>query len=129
MLFCFIPDCEGKISGKTRHAIFRPALIGEKYQHAVALLCSPPLVQIKSGNEFWSIIETDIGRARDHVLALDVYAPDGRRLDVYSGAHLAKGRTLELTVPLVLSDPAGRWTVRVRDILTGVSATRTIKVR
>ncbi len=63
-----------------------------------------------------------------HLFHIDVTDPSGKIVPCYSGNLLAAGgRTVKL-VPLAANDPAGRWEVRVKDLLSGQSATAGIEV-
>jgi len=46
----------------------------------------------------------------------------------YSGNVLAENGSAMATVPLAVSDPAGKWTVRITDVLTGHSKAASIDV-
>ena len=62
----------------------------------------------------------------DHVVRLDVYAPDDTWCHWYSGNCVAvKGRAA-FTIPFALSDAPGRWRLAVRDVVTGIAAEKTV---
>jgi hypothetical protein len=79
------------------------------------------------------VVELDLairadGELADHVLRVDVYNPAGEWCYWYSGTVLAaKGRGRHRFWP-ALNDPVGRWTVTVRDTVTGATAERAIRV-
>jgi hypothetical protein len=55
-----------------------------------------------------------------HVFHLDVVDPSGTIVPHYSGNILApKGRATAALLPLALNDKAGKWEMRVRDLLSG----------
>ncbi len=57
--------------------------------------------------------------AAAHVLHVEVSDASGKLMRHYS-ANLAAARgTAEQLLPLAVNDPPGRWTVRVRDVMTG----------
>ena len=62
------------------------------------------------------------------VARIDVLNPAGEVIAPYSrNLHLTRdGATFRL--PLALNDPAGEWTIRVRDILSGATATAAMSV-
>jgi len=63
-----------------------------------------------------------------HVLHVDVVNPSGEIVAYYSGNLLApEGRASKL-VPMAVNDPAGRWEIRVKDLLTGKSKTSALEV-
>lgn len=66
--------------------------------------------------------------AARHVLHVDVVNPSGKVVGYYSGNLLAPGGRTSKLVPLALSDPAGRWQVHVRDLLTGQSRISSVEV-
>jgi len=66
--------------------------------------------------------------AATHLLHVDVVDPLGKISPCYSGNLLAgSGRTAKL-LPLAVNDAAGKWEIRVKDLLSGQSATAAIEV-
>ena len=66
--------------------------------------------------------------AANHVLHIDVVNPSGKAVSYYSGNLLApEGRAGKL-IPIAANDPAGRWEIHVKDLLTGQSKTSSIEV-
>jgi len=65
--------------------------------------------------------------AARQVLHIDVVNPSGQTVAYYSGNLLAQGAANKL-IPIALNDPAGRWEVRVRDLLTGQSKSSAFEV-
>ena len=65
------------------------------------------------------------GDLTDHVLHVTVTDPQGNPAPAYTRNVLAPGGSAELHIPLALNDPAGEWTVTVRDVLSGVEASAT----
>ena len=57
--------------------------------------------------------------AETHVFHVGVVDPSGKPMFHYSGNLRAVGGSIEKLLPLARNDAAGRWTVRVRDILSG----------
>lgn len=53
------------------------------------------------------------------VVRVDVLDPSGRAMLDYSANVVLSGAAGEHPVPLAVSDAAGRWTVRVKDLLSG----------
>ncbi|MHC4715957.1 MAG: beta-galactosidase [Planctomycetota bacterium] len=63
-----------------------------------------------------------------HVLRVDVIGPDGKGRTYYSrNLDTVAGRA-EMSVPLALNDPVGEWRLRVKDVATGTTAERTVRV-
>jgi hypothetical protein len=58
----------------------------------------------------------------DHVLHVDLVAPDGRPVWHYTRNVLAPSGRVELSIPLALNEASGVWIVRARDVLTGAVA-------
>jgi len=58
-----------------------------------------------------------------HVLHVDVTGPDGRELACYSGNLRAPHGLAEWSLPIAYNDAAGKWSVRVKDLLSGQSRT------
>jgi len=73
-------------------------------------------------------VHSDGGRAGDHVLHIELLTPQGRPAWHYTWNVLARGGTLNVDVPLALNEAPGQWSVRVRDVLTGVAAETTFTV-
>jgi hypothetical protein len=63
-----------------------------------------------------------------HVVHVDVLDPQGTPMPQYSGNLLAPGGHAARQIPLALNDPAGQWTIRVHDVLSGQTETRTLAV-
>ncbi len=66
--------------------------------------------------------------AATHVVHVDVLNPQGERQLSYSGNVLAKQGHAAKDIPLAVNDPAGTWTVRLHDMLSGQVETRTLTV-
>jgi hypothetical protein len=66
--------------------------------------------------------------ADQHVFRVECTGPNGEAVPNYSGNILAAGGRAAHAIPLALNDKAGRWTVRVTDILSGQSKSVTFNV-
>ena len=66
--------------------------------------------------------------AAAHVFHMDVVDPAGKIVPHYSGNVLAPGGRADRLLPLALSDQVGNWTIRVKDLLTGQTQTKSIEV-
>ncbi len=62
------------------------------------------------------------------VFNVAVRDPAGRAVALYSGNALLRGVAEAWAVPFALNDPAGVWTVTVRDVLGGAVVSRAIRV-
>jgi hypothetical protein len=56
------------------------------------------------------------------VIRCHVFAPDGKFLAPYSKNVLSDGGSVTLVLPSALNDPAGRYTLRATDVITGATA-------
>lgn len=63
-----------------------------------------------------------------HAIHIDIVDGSGKALEPYSGNLLAQNGHAVWSVPIALNDPAGTWTVRVRDVLSGQVQTVRIHV-
>ncbi len=63
-----------------------------------------------------------------HVFHVDVLNPTGETVSYYSGNLLAPGGTTQEMLPLAQNETTGRWTVRVRDLLSGQEQTANFDV-
>ena len=64
-----------------------------------------------------------------HVLRIEVAGPDGKPRPHYTRNITHTSRETSFTVPLALSDPAGEWTITVRDVLSGEVGRVAVEVR
>lgn len=64
-------------------------------------------------------VRADVATRGDHVLHVELLAPDGKPVWPYTRNVLTLAGRADVEIPLAFSDPAGRWTIRVRDVLTG----------
>jgi hypothetical protein len=54
-----------------------------------------------------------------HIFHLDVLDPSGKPVEYYSGNLKAPLGAAAKTLPLAFNCPAGRWTIRVKDLISG----------
>jgi hypothetical protein len=66
--------------------------------------------------------------AATHVVHVDVINPAGHSVRAYSANVLASGGTAVHRIPLAVNDPAGEWTIRVHDLLSGTETTAKVQV-
>jgi hypothetical protein len=59
---------------------------------------------------------------------VEVADPSGKVLPQYSGNLLAPEGRAAKSLPLAQNDPAGRWEVRVKDLLSGETRTSAVEV-
>ena len=63
-----------------------------------------------------------------HVFRVQVHGPDGKELRMLTRKLLAPKGAATWSIPLAVSDPAGTYTLHVRDVATGVTARHELKV-
>ncbi len=66
--------------------------------------------------------------AATHILHVDVFDPAGKAVFAYSGNLRAPAGRAQRLIPFAHNDPAGRWQVRVRDVLSGQVRTAAIEL-
>ena len=66
--------------------------------------------------------------ASSHVFHTDVVDPAGKVVAHYSGNVLAPSGRADKLLPLALNDQPGKWTIRVKDQLSGQAQTKSIEV-
>ena len=66
--------------------------------------------------------------AATHVLHLDVLDPSSKAVFAYSGNLRAPAGRAQRPIPFAHNDPAGRWQIRVRDVLSGRVQTAAIEL-
>jgi hypothetical protein len=75
------------------------------------------------------------GQWGEHLTSLDAVMPPttdeampGQTVRYYSGNLLAPDGRAARRIPIAFNDPAGRWEVRVKDLLTAQTKTSTFEV-
>jgi len=68
------------------------------------------------------------GESEQHVFRVTVARPDGSAAEWFARNLTAPAGRCRLTLPIAADAPAGRWQVKIRDVLTNVAATRTLEV-
>jgi hypothetical protein len=64
-----------------------------------------------------------------HLVRCHVFAPDGSMMPAYAGNLLLDNVTSTFVLPSALSDPAGVYTIRATDIVTGATAETKIDLK
>jgi len=131
---CFVYDVRGaKVLGKRRQL----TVTLDPYQPSVFVLAPeaiPPLklrvpgrlARGETGHIGVGI--SGVSPAAMHVFHLDVVDPSGKIVPQYSGNILAPAGHSAGLLPLALNDPAGKWEVRVKDLLSGQSQAAMVEV-
>jgi len=66
--------------------------------------------------------------ASAHVFHVDVLDPAGEIVPHYSGNTLGSNGRVDKLLPLALNDHPGHWTIRVKDMLTGQTQSKSVEV-
>ncbi len=64
-----------------------------------------------------------------HLIRCHVFAPDGSTMPVYAGNLLLDTATLSFVLPSALNDPAGVYTIRATDLVTGATVETKIDLK
>ena len=89
----------------------------------------PELALSVSGKGRNFVLKSDIQCFRDTVLRLTVRNQAGEIVEHYGANLTARQGKNEYSLDLALNDAPGSWSVELRDVVTGQSATRTIEVK
>jgi hypothetical protein len=73
-------------------------------------------------------VDTGGGQAARHVVHFDVYRPDGTRDYSLSRNVIFGSGRWSGALPLALNDPAGPWTIRAREVCSGLAADAKVQV-
>ena len=105
---------------------YEPAIYALLPAQPSALRLSAPARVARGSNADVSV--SIASPAQIHVFHLDVIDPTGKTVDYYSGNLRASGHRAGKLIPVAHNDPAGTWTLRAKDILTGQSASAAFEV-
>jgi len=85
---------------------------------------------VKPGEELLveAQLNAETGTPGDHVLHVDLIGPAGEPAWHYARNELAASGKLSFAVPLAANEQPGTWTVRARDVLTGVTGEAKVSV-
>ena len=91
----------------------------------LALQCGK---EASPGGTIRGTLKVDAGGAAPvrHVVHLSAQRPDGQSVRYLEQNLEAKGGEVPFSVPLALNEPAGQWTLRARDVATGVETSATV---
>jgi hypothetical protein len=96
-----------------------PALLLERTTR-IAKLEMTPALEIRLLDETGAPVDRS-------VVHLDVLDPTGRLVKHYSGNVTLKDGRSEFQIPFALSDIAGDWRIRARDVISGLTTERVIR--
>jgi uncharacterized protein YfaS (alpha-2-macroglobulin family) len=68
-----------------------------------------------------TIATDDAATPNRHIVHVDVLNPDGRLVRQYAGNVELTDGAGAYRFPTALNDPAGQWTVRVKDVVSGAT--------
>ncbi|MCF7853155.1 MAG: hypothetical protein K9N51_00030 [Candidatus Pacebacteria bacterium] len=71
-------------------------------------------------------IRTSGEQPGEHVLYIDVTSPSGARRPLYCKTKVAPAGRAVFQIPFALNDPVGKWTVTIRDVMSGMQTTKKI---
>ena len=97
----------------------RPVLLVERATRIARLSITPAL-----GIELFDENNVPVDRSVVHV---EVFDPSGKLARPYSGNVTVKDGRAPFHVPFALNDAAGSWRIRARDVVSGLTAERSIK--
>ncbi|MGH9470208.1 MAG: beta-galactosidase [Terriglobia bacterium] len=109
----------------------------DTYDPTVLIASHAPLPQVevsmpqtaKRGSEVRIAVHAVHTPAEVSVFHVDVRDPQGNRNVFYSGNIIARnGGGGDRLIPLAANDAGGKWTITIRDILTGQTVTRALEV-
>ncbi len=87
-------------------------------RHRAGTACPVRIALVASG---------DVAQARP-VWRLNVFGPDGGNRSYYARTLYPEGLQASATIPFAINDPSGKWQIVVRDILTGLQATASVRL-
>jgi len=82
----------------------------------------------KSGSPLNIGVRPGSPQAKDYVYNIEVTGPDGKERSLYRTNFTFGGEGGQIRVPLALNDPAGPWTIAIRDAATGTTKTVTVQL-
>ncbi len=100
---------------------YEPVLLAVSPEQIPELHVSAPARVAKGGT-------AQIVCAQGPVFHVEITGPDGKVVSYYSGNVLAHEGRAVWRLPIALSDPAGKWNVAVKNILTGQTGSAAIEV-
>ncbi len=109
--------CEGKYYGFT-DKLKLPFSTGTPY----GFVMLDGKITIKSFEAKKEVVSFSLQNNLDTVVRLRVFAPDGKEAEHYARNAVVKDGRVEYKIPFALNDPAGKWTVTAKEVLSGVEA-------
>lgn len=125
-------------SGTELGRVHALSLTLEPYEPRILAVSAAPLPRLRitapAAVSRGDVLSVGLAYSGDHpgvrpVVHLELIDPAGRSVSCYSANLVLAGRFGARSIPLALNDPAGRWTVRVRDMMTGQVQSAEFEVR
>jgi len=63
-------------------------------------------------------------KAEDHVFRVEVYDPEQQLIAHYTGNHWGEKGKLKREIPFAFNDKPGKWTIKIIDVISGISEKR-----
>lgn len=98
---------------------YEPRIFAVSSSEIPELIVSAPVRATRGAIAEFGIRFAAATPAARHVMHVEVVDPSGSPVLHYSGNVLAAGGSARKALPLALSDKAGRWELRVHDLLSG----------
>lgn len=89
----------------------------------------PGTVRQGAALQYQVTVKTDGARAGRHVLRVVLVSPDGVEAECYSRNAVAENGELRGRITLALNETLGRWRLTVKDIATGTTAEKSLRVK
>lgn len=129
--YCVYKSREGKFLGRIKK-LDVPLETGEPV--LLALLPSEARIRLKlsrhlrQGDELKAVVNAQ-GSGTEHIIHFELEVPSGERPRRYWGNIFTKGGRALYRLPLALNEQPGVWRLHAMDALTGLSVTRTFRIK
>jgi hypothetical protein len=111
----------GVAAGEVDASPERPTLFVERSTRIAKLAIDPDLT-IRLADEKGARVDRS-------VVHVDVLDPSGKPVRAYSSNVTIAGGFAAFHIPFALNDPKGRWTVKARDVISGLTAVARLSAR
>jgi hypothetical protein len=115
-------------AGKSLGAVAKLSVTVQPYDPVIFAVMAAPIPQLevstpeRTARGGWLDIGVHFAHpslAAVQAIHVDLVDPSGKIAAAYSGNWLADHGEASRRIPLAISDPTGRWEVRVRDVISG----------
>lgn len=83
---------------------------------------------VKRGDPLNIAVRPASDQAKQYVYNIEVTGPDGKARSLYRQNFAFDAEGGQIRVPLALNDPAGSWTIAIREAATGITKNVTVQV-